>query len=124
MRAELLGGDAGGEAALGDLDFVLGLVLEDLLEHLDDVLLVVDDQDARAAGHQPVERHAVLLHEADELVERDPAVLAAGDAVAVQGAGVEPLADGPRGDVADLGDLAGRQDVFHLGGSAHRIFSA
>ena len=67
-----------------------------------------------AAGHQAVERHAVLLHEADELVERDAAVLAAGDAVAVQGAGVEPLADGSRGDVADLGDFAGRQDVFHL----------
>ena len=84
VGAELLGGDAGGEPALGDLDLVLGLVLEDLLEHLDDVLLAVDDQDAGAAGHQPVERHPVMLHEPDELVERDAAVLAAGDAVAVQ----------------------------------------
>src|SRR5688500_7736922 len=120
VRAELLGGDAGREAALGDLDLVLGLVLEDLLEHLDDVLLVVNDHDARLPGHQPVEGHAVLLHEADELVERDAAVLAAGDAVAVQRAAVEPLADSSRRDVADLGDLAGREDVFDFGGCAHR----
>src|SRR5688500_7095867 len=41
VRAELLGGYAGGEPALGDFHLVLRLVLEDLLEHLDDVLLVV-----------------------------------------------------------------------------------
>ena len=50
-------------------------------------VVVVDDHDAGAAGHEPVEGHAVLLHETDELVERDAAVLAAGDPVAVEGAG-------------------------------------
>ena len=54
----------------------------------------------------------VGLHEPHEGVERDAAVLAAGDAVALELAGIEPLADGARGHVADLGDLAGGQDVF------------
>ena len=53
MRAEFLGGDAGGESAFGDFDFVLRFVFENLLEHLDDVLLVIDDEDARL---QPVIR--------------------------------------------------------------------
>ena len=123
VRAELIGGDAGGEPALGDLDFVLRLVFENFLEHFDDVLFVIDDEDARLSGHQTVQRHAVLLHEADELVQRNAAVLRAGNSVAVQRAGVEPLADGSRGDVADLGDFAGREDIFHLGCGAHGIFS-
>ena len=39
---------------------------------------------------------------------RDAAILAAGNPIAEQPAGVEPLADRARGDVADLRDFAGR----------------
>jgi hypothetical protein len=115
VRAEFFRADAGGESAFADLDFVLRFVFEDLLEDLDDVLLVIDDEDARRAGHEAVQRHAVLLHETDQLIQRDAAVLAAGDAIPVQGAGIEPLADGSRCDAADLRDFAGGQNIFDLG---------
>src|SRR5690606_1333327 len=109
--------DAGSESALGNLDFVLGLIFEDLFEDLDDVLLVIDDHDAGAAGEQVVQRHAMQLHESDELVERDPPVFAARDAIPVQGARVEPFADGPWRDIADLGYLTGGENVFHFRGT-------
>ena len=41
------------------------------------------------------QRHAVLLEEADEVLAGDAAVLAAGDAVAAEPAGIEPLAHRP-----------------------------
>ena len=47
-----------------------------------------------------------------------------GDPVAVQRARVEPFGNGPRRDVADLGDFAGGQDVFDSAGArAHCILS-
>ena len=87
------------------------------------VKIVVHDEDAGCPGHQAVERHAVVLHEADELIERDAAVLRAGDAVAVQRAGIEPLGNGSGRDAANLGDLAGGKDVFHFRGGTHGILS-
>src|SRR5688500_13182678 len=76
--------------------------------------LVANGQGAGAPGHQPVERHPVVLHDPDELVQRDAAVLGARDAVPVQRAAVEPLADRAGLAVADLRALAGRQHVLHL----------
>ena len=52
---------------------------------------------------------------------RNAAVLAAGDPIAAQGAGVEPFADGSGRDVADFGDLTGGEDI--LGFRAHINFS-
>jgi len=51
-------------------------------------------------------------HEGDKLRQGDASVSAAGDAVSAQPAAVEPLADGPRGDVADSGDVAGGEHGF------------
>jgi hypothetical protein len=63
-----------------------------------------------------------MLHETDELIERNPAVFAAGDSVPVQRAAVEPFTDGSGSDVTDFCHLAGGQYVFDLC-SAHGIFS-
>src|SRR5262249_13013399 len=62
---------------------------------------------------QLAQRHAVLFEEADEMLARDAAVLAAGDAVAAQPARIEPLAHRPGRDLADLRDLAGGKHLLH-----------
>ena len=59
------------------------------------------------------QRHAVFLEELDEMLAGDAAVLAAGDAVAAEPAGIEPFTHRPRRDLADLRDLAGGKDFFH-----------
>src|SRR5437764_880164 len=59
------------------------------------------------------QRHAVLLEETDEVFTGDAPVLAAGDAIAPEPAGVEPLADRPGRDFTDLRDLTGSKDLFH-----------
>ena len=74
MWPEFFGRQSSGKSTLGHFHFILGFVFENFLEHLDDILLVIDDEDARLPGHQSVERHSVLLHETDELVERDAPV--------------------------------------------------
>ena len=75
------------------------------------------------AGHQTVQRHAVIFHELDQLRQRNAAVFAAWNAVARQRAGIEPFADGARGNVANLGDFAGGEHVFELGRSWTSAFS-
>src|SRR5207248_173765 len=62
---------------------------------------------------QLAERHPVFLEEADELLPGDAAVLAAGDAVALEAAGVEPLRNRPGRDLTDLGHLSGCEHLFH-----------
>ena len=51
-------------------------------------------------------------HESDQLVERNAAVLAPGDAVSSKLTAVEPLGDGPWGDIANLGNLAGSEHIL------------
>ena len=99
MGPEFFGGNAGGESASarGNLDVILGFVFQNFFQHFNDVLFAVDDQDSCAPGHEAVERHAVVLHESDQLIQRDSPVLAAGDAIAVQRTGVEPFAHAVRG---------------------------
>ena len=48
----------------------------------------------------------MLLQKLDEIFSRDTSVLRAGDAISFEAAGVEPLANGSRGHLADLRDLA------------------
>ena len=62
---------------------------------------------------QLAQGHAVFLEESDEMLAGDAAVLAAGDAVAAEPAGIEPFAHRPRRDLADLRDLAGGKHFFH-----------
>src|SRR5262249_44885795 len=66
----------------------------------------------RVEPAQPLPAQAVLVEELFQAGPRDAAVLAAGDAVAAQAAGVEPLADGARRDVADPRHLARREHLF------------
>lgn len=54
--------------------------------------------------------------EALQLHSRDSPVTAAGDSIAFEQAGIEPLGDGAWGDSAELCDLAGGQNgLVHLG---------
>lgn len=48
----------------------------------------------------------MLFEEFDQILAGNAAVLRTGDAVPFESAGVEPFADGPRGHLADLRDLA------------------
>src|ERR1039457_2747048 len=64
-----------------------------------------------------------MLHEADQLVQRNPSILAAGDSVSIQRPRVEPFAHGSRGDVANLRNLTGRQNILQLRCCVHSIFS-
>ena len=48
----------------------------------------------------------MLLKEFDQILAGNAAVLRTGDAVTFESAGVEPFADGSRGHLADLRDLA------------------
>ena len=77
-----------------------------------EVALIVDDQHARHPGVQSVERNAVRAHEAHQLRDGNAAVLAAGNAVAAELPAVEPLGDRAWSHLADLGDFAGRQNIF------------
>src|SRR5262249_13602487 len=114
VGVEALGLDAGLEAAVGHLVLVIFVLGQQLLQPLDEQRLGADDQDFVPPFFlELAQRHAVLFEEADEVLARDPAVLAAGDAVAAQAAGIEPLADRPGRDLADLRDLAGGKDLLH-----------
>src|SRR5262249_33090556 len=85
-------------------------------------LLGADDQHLVPALFLEVaHRHAVLLEEADEGLPGDAAILAAGDAVAAQPAGIEPLAHRPRRDLADFRDLAGGEHLLHCRHSIFRV---
>ena len=48
----------------------------------------------------------MLFEEFDQILSGNAAVLRTGDAVTFESAGVEPFADGSRGHLADLCDLA------------------
>lgn len=93
------------------LDIAVGLIRELLLE----AGIETDGQDAEL--DQTLQLfglgHLVFPQESQEALVRDPAVLAPGDAVPLEPARVEPLADGSGGHLADLGDLARGEDGFH-----------
>jgi hypothetical protein len=112
MRLEALALEPGLEGARGDADFVVGLLGENLGERGGDFALVVGDQHAGAPGRDALHGNAMGPHELEQLAHGDAAVFRARDAVALQAARVEPLGDGSRGDIADLGDFTGGQHVF------------
>src|SRR4051812_36477668 len=72
-------------------------------------------------GFQVAERHAVLLEEAQQVLSGDATVLGAGDAISTQAARIEPLADGPGRDFADLRDLTGCEHFFHFEDSTRPV---
>ena len=72
-------------------------------------------------GLEVAQRHPVLLEEAQQVLAGDAAVLRAGDAIAAQAAGIEPLAHRPGRDLADLRDLAGGEHFLHNRGLHSRV---
>src|SRR6266436_10199245 len=59
------------------------------------------------------QRHAVLFEEADQVLARDAAVLAAGDAVAAEPAGIKPFTHRTGCDLTDFRHLAGGKNFLH-----------
>ncbi len=53
----------------------------------------------------------MFLEELDQILARDPTVLGTGNPVPLQPSRVEPLANGARGHLADLGDLTCSEDL-------------
>ena len=62
------------------------------------------------------EPHPVLFQEPEQMLAGDPSVLRTGDPISTQAARVEPLANGPGRDFANLRDLAGCKDFLHYRG--------
>src|SRR5205823_2094533 len=114
VRVEAAGEDAGLEPAVGQRELEVFVFRQELPEPVVEELLGADEEHlVPLLFLQLPERHAVLFEEPDELLPGDAAVLAAGDAVPLEPAGVEPLRDGPGGDLTDLGNLAGGEHLFH-----------
>ena len=109
---EALGLNAGFETAGGHADFELPFDRQLALQVLDQDLVLADDQHL---GHRLVfevaQRHAVLFEELDQILAGDATVLRAGDAVALEPAGIEPLADRAGGHFTDLRDLSSCEDL-------------
>ena len=82
------------------------------LQVLDQDLVLGHDQHL---GHglvfEVAQGHAVFLEELDQVFARNASVLRSGDAVSLQAARVEPLADRARGHFTDLRDLTSCEDL-------------
>src|SRR5580658_2871252 len=111
---EALGHDTGLEPTLSDFVFVVFILGEKFLYAVDEELLGPDDEDLVPLFFLEFsQRHPMFLEEPDELLAGNAAVLAAGDAVASETAGIKPLRHRPGRDLADLRDLAGGENLFH-----------
>src|SRR5262249_7633529 len=96
---------------------------EDFFQTIDEELLGTDNQNlVPALFFEIAHRHAVFLEETDEGIAGDTAILAAGDAVAPEAAGIEPLGHRARRDLADFRDLAGGEPLPHCRHCRHSIF--
>ena len=112
VRPETFALHTGFKGAGRRMDFVVGLLGENLGEGVDDILITIHDQDAGAPTHEPVHRDAVTLHELDEIADGYAPVLGTGYAIPPQLAGIEPFAHGSRRDIADFRYLSGSQYIF------------
>ena len=82
VGAEGPGQGPGLEEPAGGTDVVVVLVLQGLAQQFKKFLVRVHDQHACGPGFHALQGHAVGLHEADQLVQGDAAILASGNAVA------------------------------------------
>jgi len=87
---------------------------EELVHHLDDVDVVVDEQHLALAALQGVGRDLVVPHEAVQRLPRDPPELRPGHPEALQLAIVETADDGLLTDFANLRGFAGREYSLHV----------
>src|SRR5205085_7127478 len=105
--------NAGLESAMSELVFKIVIFREHFFGPVDEELFGADDEDfVQALFFEFAEGHAVFFEEFDKVLAGDAAILTAGDAVAAQAAGVEPLTHRPRRDLTDLGDLSGGKDFL------------
>ena len=82
-------------------------------DQFDQFDVVVDEQHLPLAALQGIGRDAVVLHEREQLIARNAAEAAAGNAEAFQLAGVETANDRLLADLADLGGFARREYGLH-----------
>ncbi len=71
-------------------------------------------------GHERkeiIERHLVLLHEAEKVLDRNAPIARAWNPETFQGPFVDPVAYGSWGNVADFGNCPGRQMLAVRGGA-------
>src|SRR5260370_7928183 len=102
------------ETAMSELVLVLLIVGKEFLHPINEQLFSSDDQDfVPALFLEFPQRHAVFLEEPDEVFAGDAPVLAAGEAVATETAGIEPLAHRARPAFPDFPALPGAKDLFH-----------
>src|SRR5262249_19692678 len=114
VGVEGFGLNPGLEAAMSEFVLVLLIVGKEFLHPINEELLGSNDQDfVPALLFEFTQRHAVFLEEPDQVLAGNAPVLAAGDAVAAEPAGVEPLAPGAGRDFSILRALRGGKDFFH-----------
>src|SRR3990172_12045509 len=112
VRREFLHDGAGLEIASNDPCFVAGLVLQVVGESGSGIAVAVNDEDAKLADGEGCGGDVVNLNKPNKLADGDSSILAAGNAIALELAVIEPLRDRARRDVADFGHFAGCQYVL------------
>ena len=91
------------EDRFGNLHAKPAVCAERFAQQSPEVPIRLDDQHANLVPLDPVERQPMSLHESDQLLKRNSAILAPGDPITAQLAGIEPLGDRPRGHLAQPG---------------------
>src|SRR5262245_11612041 len=110
---EALSLDAGFEAGMGQLVLEIIVFGKDIFDAIDKELLGADDKNfVQPLFLEFAQRHPMFFQELDEMFAGNAPVLASGDAVAAEPAGIKPFTHRPRRDLADLRDLAGGKDFL------------
>src|SRR5581483_3849561 len=95
-----------------------------LADAVDEEFLGTDDEDlVPPFFFELAQRHPMFLEELDEVLAGNAAVLTAGNPVAAEPPGIEPLADGTGRHLTDFRDLAGGEHFFHGRHSNSRMFA-
>src|SRR3954465_1665256 len=122
---ETLGLYAGFEATGRDADFELTFHRQLTPQVFDQDLILSHDQHL---GHglvfEVAKRHPVFFQELDQVFAGNATVLRAGDTVAFEATGIEPLADRAGGHFTDLRDLSSSEDLHRRLSSSLSCFVA
>ena len=111
---QLRGQETGLVAVPRDMDVERPVLREVSVQKFEDDQVVVGDEQLRTRREESrIVRHAVFEQEAPEILARDTPILRLGDLVSLEPPGLEPLDHRPDRHLADFGDLARGQNVFH-----------
>ena len=113
MRFHLFSEHTSVEGSLGELDGESFVITEKFGKYGNESFITVHDKDALGGAVQHTRVHVILIHEADEVLSRNPPEARSGDAKPPQLAGIETTDNGLLADFTDLRCFTCRKDCFH-----------